>query len=220
MRYEYVNNAKFKQAIKQDKSVSVPIQKIINGMPTVVADRQIKFIFSTPAIDRDYDLIVQDGIDLSWFKTNPLVFWGHEHDTQPIGKCVSVGLENGNLVGIIQFVPADNTIVGAKAEGIFQLCRDGYLSTVSIGFIPREVVFPKDKTRSNNDGVDVITCEMVEVSIVGIPSQRAALIQEVGTPADEPIFEVPTDIPTIIDISEPTKTYRAARLKRILACLD
>lgn len=220
MNYIYLENKEFKKAIKTDKSISVPIRKIANGMPQVVADRQIKFVFSTPDVDRDYDVISQDGIDLTWFQTNPLIFFGHEHSSLPIAKCLKAWIEDGNLVGIIEFAPADNPAVGDKAEGIYQLCKGGFLSAVSIGFMPRSYVDSDDPARFDNDGVDIMECELIEVSIVGIPSNRSALVQEVGTPASTPPLEVPPPEVITETAPEPAKKFRAARLKRILDAIE
>lgn len=197
---------------KKEKSVKPSFIKASVGRTTSVGDRQIKFVFSTPQMDRDYDVIEQEGIGLDLYSTNPVVYFSHAHDTLPIGRTISLGIEDGCLQGIIEFVPADNPEVGQKAEGIYRLARDGYLNAVSIGFIATEWKYSDDKERWDREGADIQKCELVEVSIVGIPSNRGALIQEVGTPEvvrepDAPVFEQP-------------KTYHAPRLKRLLDALD
>jgi HK97 family phage prohead protease len=192
--------------IKGSQSV---VRKEYTAPVQIGGDRQVKFIFSTEAVDRDFDVIKQTGIDTTYYLTNPVIFFNHDHEL-PIGKCVSIGIENGNLAGVVEFVPADNPAIGAKSEGIYQLCRDGFLNTTSIGFIPITIERPED-ARNLADGVDVITCEIVEISIVGIPANREALIQAISPPTiqiEQPILLV-----------EPVKTFRSARLKRVLASL-
>lgn len=213
---QFLSNSEFKSLARQNKSIRPALRKTSVGNVAMVADRQIKFTFSTSQMDRDYDVIAQDGIDVSIFTTNPVIFYSHNYDTLPIGKCVSIGIEDGNLTGVIEFAPADNPAIGSQAEGVYQLCRDGYLNTVSIGFIATEWSFADDPDRYERDGADVSKCELVECSIVGVPSNRGALIQEIGTgsiqePVSEPLPEIEPDQP---------KHYRASRLQRILASLD
>lgn len=208
---KYVDNEEFKKLTKLNKTTKVPLRKISSGMPTVVGDRQIKFIFSSATVDRDFDLITQEGIDLTWYQTNPLIFYSHDHDSVPIGKCVSIGIENGSLTGIIEFVPENNPAVGTKAEGIFQLCKDGFLSAVSIGFIPLTYEHPDDELRYRNDGLDILSCELVEVSVCGIPSNRSALIQEISGP---------TPVMAVSEMEPQPKKYRAARLNRVIEALS
>lgn len=212
----FIENREFKSLAKENKSIRPALRKAVVGVPTMVGDRQAKFVLSTSQVDRDYDVIHQDGIDLTSFVTNPVVFFGHEHDSLPIGKMVSVGIEDGCLVGVIEFAPADNPAVGAKAEGIYKLVRDGYLNTVSIGFIATEWKFADDDERFARDGADVTRCELVEVSVVGIPSNRSALVLDVGVERDrvDPAFTPAPLLP-----SEPAKRYRAPRMHRILASM-
>ncbi len=203
----YLTQADFKSAIKNNKSISAPIRKDYSAPVQITGDRQAKFIFSSESVDRDFDIIVQDGIDLTYFLQNPVIFYGHDHDSLPIGKCVSIGIENGCLAGVIEFVQADNPAVGNKAEGIYQLVVSHFLSTVSIGFIPKTIEYPED-ARNLNDGVNVLTSELVEVSICGIPANRDCLVQTVSQPQI---------IQELQDQSEASlRVFRSARLKRVL----
>lgn len=212
-----MENIEFKIAGKQNKNIRPSLRKAyVTTSPQLVGERQIKFIFSTPDMDRDYDKISQEGIDLSTYTTAPVVYWNHIHDDMPIAKCVSIGLENGNLTGIVEFVSQDNPEVGQKAEGLYQLCRDGFVSTTSIGFIAQEWKFADEQERYDKDGADIEKCQLVEISLCGIPSNPNCLIQEVGSP--ETVFELTT---AAIDMAvSPAKRLRAARLRRILDSID
>lgn len=225
--HKFITAAEFKAYGKLDKSIKPTLRKSSVGAVAITGARQVKFILSTPNVDRDWDLIDQKGIDYSHYLTNPVVFLNHEHDELPIGKCVSIGIEDGNLVGVVEFVPKSNTANGHIAEGVYELCAGGYLNCVSIGFIVREWSFSDDHDRYSHDGTDVSACELVEFSVVGIPSNRQALIQEVGTAEDDaPAAPVETagnstaaspDAPPAEPA--PTKKLRAARLKRIIASM-
>lgn len=220
MQYEYSTNSEFKRLARFEKSIKPTLRKVSAGPVTVTADRSVKFIFSSADTDRDYDSIDQAGIDVSHYMTNPVIFLNHDHDSLPIGKCTSLGIEDGNLVGVVEFVPASNPAVGAVAQGVFEMCTGGFLNCVSIGFITRAWSYSSDPERYENDGADISECELVEVSVCGIPSNRSALIQEIGTPQDAPVAEPVFELPVPEPAPEPAKRFRAARLLRQLATID
>jgi HK97 family phage prohead protease len=195
------------------KAINHPLRKSLTAPVQITGERQAKFIFSSESVDREHDVIKQAGIDVSHFLANPVVFFQHEHDTAPIGRCTSIGIEGGNLVGVIEFAPATNPLVGQKASGLFELVRDGFLSTVSIGFIPKEISYP-DGDRYMHDGVNVDACEMVEISVVGIPCNReATLVDVVAATAPDAPHEM-------ITAALAPKKYHGPRLRRILAAMD
>jgi HK97 family phage prohead protease len=176
---KYLSNSEFKQLAKTNKAASAPLTKSINKPATALEGRQIKFVLSEPMVDRDYDFVSPEGIDISAYLTNPVVFWGHQHDTLPIGKCVSIGLEHGALVGVVEFVDPSIPLVGPMADAVYQLCKSGVLSAVSIGFLTKEWDFADDSDRRANGGTDITRCELIEFSVVGIPCNPGALIQEI-----------------------------------------
>jgi HK97 family phage prohead protease len=217
---DFTSNRDFKNAAKINKSIRPALRKVSVGPVTVTADRCIKFIFSSGVMDRDFDCIDQAGIDVASFLTNPVIFFAHDHDSMPIGKCISIGIEGGNLVGVIEFVPATLPVVGEKAEAIYQLCKLGFLNCVSIGFITRTWSYAEDPERYQNDGADITSCELVEVSIVGIPSNREAMIQEIGTSDDVDRTVQGADVTPVLMDAPAAKRYRAARLRRLLDLID
>ena len=151
----------------------VPVQKTYSGLNEPINDRQIKFTISTDSKDRDNDIIRQDGWDLTSYVKNPVVLLNHKSNELPVAKCVGIGVEDGKLKATIEFVPATYPIVGDTAEAVFQLCKSGYMNATSVGFRPLKW----DWSDGDDDGIVYTRQELLEFSIVSVPSNPQALIE-------------------------------------------
>jgi HK97 family phage prohead protease len=132
-----------------------------------LGERVFRFIASTPDEDRDHDRIEQRGWSYDNFLKNPICLWAHDYSgTLPIGKVVYIGIMGGALVVDIEFA------THPFAEEVFQLVKAGFLNAVSVGFRPITST-PNYET----GGTDFQEQELLEVSIVPVPANPAALIQ-------------------------------------------
>ena len=146
---------------------------------TLVDDRCLRFTISTPAVDRAMDTIDQAGWDLDAYRRNPVVLWSHDSWSLPIGRCIDIGLDGGNLCATVEFVPADMPEVGDRAEAIFRMARDRYLSATSVGFRPLEYDVTDDPARDDGGwfpGFDFKRQELTEFSICTVPCNPETLI--------------------------------------------
>lgn len=141
---------KFKQNIKIDK-------KELQGNGT------FRVVATSNALDRDGEIITVEGWDFENFKKNPVVLWGHRYDSLPIGAVTNIEVDTINQQIIMDGVFADTP----QAQEIRRLYDDGFLKTVSVGFIGSE-----------RDGNVITKKEMLELSFVGIPSNPDALSLE------------------------------------------
>ncbi len=178
----YTPTAKFKASIRTQKRGPADkcfLRKTTVSTPASQGGRSIKFTISTGAVDRDCDTINQKGWDLKTFLQNPTVFFNHSTDQLPIAKCTWLGLEQDKLKGVAEFVPADMPFVGDLAEAIFRMCKTGFLSATSVGFIPTEFDVARNRDTGNAylPPVDFKKQQLVEWSIVGIPANAEALIE-------------------------------------------
>lgn len=120
-------------------------------------------IASTEKMDRDGEVIKQDGWDLSNFKKNPVILASHNYHEFPIGKATNIKVEDKRLVFKAVFSQATQ-----KAIEAYQLVKEGILKSFSVGFIPREY---DEKDRS------VITkAELLEISLVAVPANPQAIV--------------------------------------------
>src|SRR5215217_5586148 len=122
--------------------------KQLDATATTVGDRVVRFVISTGAVDRDGDTINPKGWDLTAYRNNPTVLWGHDHKIPAIARMVRIAVE-GNplaLVADAEFAPAE---IHPFAEQVFQLVRAGFLRATSVGFQPQK--FTENKQRGGYD---------------------------------------------------------------------
>jgi len=135
---------------------------------------------SSDVLDRSNDIIDQVGWQLKNYKKNPVILWGHniKEERPPIGKALRVWLDRGEgkakkkgeakLMFKVQFDLQDSF-----AAEIFRKVRDGFLSTVSVGFLPGEwEAIDEDKP-----GRRYLQQELLELSFVPVPANPEALVE-------------------------------------------
>lgn len=147
-------------------------------------DRAVDFTLSTDAIDRSGDRVSQDGWKLESYRKNPVVLWAHDYESLPVGKARNLRIEDGALKGTCIFTPP-----GALRfnDAVFDLIKGGFLSAVSVGFMPKKWNWAEDKARPL--GIDFSEQELLEFSIVPVPANPEALIEARALGVDvEPVL--------------------------------
>jgi HK97 family phage prohead protease len=137
----------------------------------VEADRTIEFVISTSAIDRDGDTIAVDGWELSNFKAGGAVLFGHDASDLPIAKPTATFVEGGKLIGRAQFASAEDG--NGYADQVYRMIKGGFLRATSVGFLPWTWSFSEDR----QGGIDFLTQELLEWSVVPVPANPEALLQ-------------------------------------------
>ena len=132
-------------------------------------DRTIRFVVSRSTVDRDNDTIKQEGWILDSFLKNPVVPFAHDYRALPVAKSISTNVIGGELIGTAQFASRDEYVF---ADTVYQMLLGGFLNAVSVGFRPRAHEMNKER-----GGVDFIEQELLEYSIVPVPSNPDALVQ-------------------------------------------
>jgi HK97 family phage prohead protease len=137
------------------------------------------FTISTGAVDRDQDMIDVKGWDLAHFQRNPVVLWAHRADELPIGRVCDIGRDDRRLHATVSFLPGGYGAASDLADVVCRLAGDGYLNATSVGFRPKSWDFTDDPDRGAESwfpGIDFHEQELVELSIVCVPSNPEALI--------------------------------------------
>lgn len=178
------------------------------------------FVMSTASIDRHGDIVDQDTWNLKHFLENPAFFWGHRSNEFPLGKWLDVKLEvdpenpgQKMLVGVAEFA----VDVHADIDRAWKHVVRGDLNMVSVGFIPQVVDYDEEK-----DAYVLKNCELMECSLVGIGSNRRALIKD----ADEELHAVKDIKDTLIDTkkdieeAETTTPVEATSKAKAIAALN
>jgi len=187
--------------------------------PEQLGDRTVRFTASTATEDRDGDIVEPRGIDTTNFEQNPVILFAHDNRELPVGKGVNYGVQGREFFVDVRFAETD------KADDVYQLVRDGFLNAVSIGFIPKETV-----SREDADGLRFEEVELLEVSVVPVPSNPDATVSLRDAPegyrktamawarkvldqADEPPADQQKE-------GKPIAQRNAQRLKRARAEID
>lgn len=143
--------------------------------------RTVSMIGSTPAIDRDGDTIKQTGWDLSAFKQNPVILFGHNHDIPAIGRANKFKKNKEALT--FEEIEFPKKGIHPFADMIFSLMKAKFIKAGSVGFIPLE--FQRRKVEEDEPEIgwfptDFKKQELVEFSIVNVGSNRDALVTHLG----------------------------------------
>jgi HK97 family phage prohead protease len=140
--------------------------------PADETSRVLDFTISTAAIDRVGDSVAVDGWKLDAYRKNPVVLWAHDPTMLPVAKASSLRTDAGALKASAEFMPRD---ISGFADAVFQCLKQGYLSAVSVGFIPLKYAFVDDPAR--RWGIDFEEQELLEFSVVPIPANPEALVE-------------------------------------------
>lgn len=130
-------------------------------------NRSFLAIGSTPCVDRQGDVVKQDGWDLTNFKNNPVIPWAHDYYQPPVARATEIGVTDGVLQFVCQFPPAG---LYEFADTIWNLYRNQFMFAFSVGFIPEE---PEDGY--SWEGNEFAKCELLEISAVVVPANPQAL---------------------------------------------
>ncbi len=147
---------------------------LLHTMATVLrqqseADGVIEAVVgSSNVVDRMGEVIDQDGWLLdNYIEKNPVILWGHnvKEERPPIGKALKVWLDGKQkktkkLMFKIQF-----DLLDEFAASIYRKVKDGFINTVSVGFMPLEW---EDNT--------YIKQELLELSFVPVPANPEAVV--------------------------------------------
>jgi HK97 family phage prohead protease len=112
-----------------------PIQKAYDaGLDLEAGERTLVCTMTTDAVDRYGEVILPRGIDLTQYRKNPVVLWGHDMSQPPIGRCMWVKPDEAKRALIAKVVFAETE----DAEELWRLYKGGFLKAFSIGARPRE----------------------------------------------------------------------------------
>lgn len=154
---------------KGQKFLDVVVEKAAGS------DRLMWFTASDETRDRDGDILVASGWKLQNYKKNPVFLWAHNYSRPPIGKAVEIEKGDGRLRAKVEFVPAE---IDPFAEQVRRLYAEGFMRTVSVGFMPYKVEdLTEDdrKTRPEITWGKRMSAELLEFSAVPVPSNPSAL---------------------------------------------
>lgn len=154
-------------------------------------ERAIISYINTGAKDRDNEIVLPSGAVLDDYRKNPVVLFGHNYSSLPIGKNMWIKSDEKGLIAKTQYANHE------EAEKVYRYRKDGFPLAESIGFIPLKYVTQKwtDKgpewqendlkileqehglTAKDLEGVRAVYTKwtMLEYSDVAVPSNPEAM---------------------------------------------
>lgn len=171
------------QKIKQEQADKIKtrlnnekIQAIVKTIKELGDDRNFKVIASTGDIDRDNEIIDQNGWELSNYLKNPVILFGHNSRELPIGVATKVYVENDQLIIEGKFASKE---ANPMAENVKVLYDEKIIKTVSVGFIGKEYEI---KTINQKEVWIWTKAELLELSFVPVPAnpEAVSLMKEKG----------------------------------------
>lgn len=121
---------------------------------------------STADVDRDGEVIMPSAFKSSlprYLEKNPVILWGHDYGEKPVGKATGGRITERSMELDIEFAPTD---LGKEVKALYD---GGFMNSFSVGFIPQDGHYD-EKTQA----FTYTECELLEVSCVTVPSNRAA----------------------------------------------
>lgn len=167
------------------------------------------FVLSTEDVDRHGDIVVQNGLDLTQFKKNPIALFQHDH-ASPIGVWKNLRKQGSATVGT--FVPAAKGTSRA-VDLALSLLEQGILKATSISFVGKEKVYLEPR------GIKYLTSELLEVSLVTVGANANALMvaksigmtdEEIKTYFTLPVGDLGDDGQRVIQKSERDAIHKKA----------
>jgi len=132
------------------------LEKSSNNSYDLVASDETK--------DRDGEVILADGWELTEFRKNPIMLWGHNSFETPLGSFSKIRVEEKALRMRASFADTEK---GKEAKA---LVDGGHLKTFSVGF--------GDIIRDEKKSEIITKATLYEVSLVNIPSNPNATFEK------------------------------------------
>jgi phage head maturation protease len=167
------------------------------------------FIFNDENQENSYGFsILTEGIDLTRFMKNPVMLSDHWNSNwNVIGKWNDVKKEGAILTGLPEFDTEDKdaAAIGGKVER-------GFINACSMG-----IVFDRENLSVIGGKVFLTKCELVEVSVVPVPSNANSvrLMHEDGKVMDEKEIQE-LSLSVIPSIKNPELNLKIDNMKKII----
>jgi hypothetical protein len=132
-------------------------------------DNKGTFVFkiSTNQADRDEDILEPQGVQLDNYRKNPIVLFGHDYKSLPIGKSLRETVFPDYIESEVEFAPTE------FAQQCKQLCEGGFLNAASVRFMGIE----SEDIPNSKYGKRYKKWDLLEWSVVPLPSNFGSLCQ-------------------------------------------
>lgn len=134
-------------------------------------------LVSVITIDRDGDVLLPEGCDLTNFTKNPVVQWAHQYGELPIGKSLWIKATDKGLLSKTKYANTE------FANDVWELKKGGFLNAYSVGFLPKEIItdtkeierVKAEKGLQGDIGQIISKWDLLEYSVCPVPCNPDAL---------------------------------------------
>lgn len=190
---------------------------------------------TTDSLDRDYEVVIPQGMDATEYLKNPILIWNHNPDL-PIGKCVGLKRTERAIVGDFVFAQRPEGYAGDYfPEFVASLVGQGIVKGISIGYMAAQGgtrrATPDDRRRYG-DGLHTVYSKwrLMEVSVAPVQANPDALVNAIQkgavcargaakwldwkpTPAAVPAPAAPAPVRHSVVVTVPARTWADASRK-------
>lgn len=125
---------------------------------------------STEDVDRDSEVLVAEGCDLTHYRRNPVLLPWHDMWQLPLGKADAIEVRPGEGIEATFSFGRHRA-----AQDVRDLYVDGIMRAFSVGF--RVIDVSTEPIRAGQHGVTILKWELREVSAVPVPANPFALVK-------------------------------------------
>lgn len=144
-------------------------------------------VVGSSAVDRDGEVVLPNGLDLTQFRNNPVVTFNHDYKSAPVGRCAWIKYEPRRDALIAKTIYArrpDGWSGDWLPDAVYSLVQQRVLQGKSVGFLPREVRPPSDIERKSAGWANVSRVitkgVLLEYAVAGLPCNPEALVEAVA----------------------------------------
>lgn len=169
-------------------------------------------VVGSSAVDREGEVVLPNGLDLSQFRNNPVVTFNHDYKISPIGRCAWIKYEprrDALLAKTIYARRPDGWQGDWLPDAVYSLVQQRVLQGKSVGFLPREIRPPSDVERKSagwsNVSRVITKGVLLEYAVAGLPCNPDALVEAVAK------SYVTKSACTLLNLDVPEPTFDATK---------
>lgn len=150
---------------EQGKEKAMDSQHYVKAALQKQDEGEYQIVATTRDIDRDEEVVEPSGVTNleAYLSNNPVILWAHDYGQPPVGKANSANMDDDKIELGIEFA---DTEFGREIKYLYD---NGFLSSFSIGFIPKDY-------KTINGVFHWTQWELLEVSAVPVPANSMANI--------------------------------------------
>ncbi len=137
----------------------------------------VELVASKDVVDRDGDIVVQSGIDLTNYLKNSISLWAHDYDGPLFGYSLKEELGDANTI-FKSLILMDAQAYPIQSRQV----KKGMLRGISIGFKPKKggLKYPSDSERAalgmGPYGAIITACDLYEITFCPVGANQDALV--------------------------------------------